>query len=296
MRILTVCLLFFCVGCGSPSPSEEIVLMTASDALAMPSPDADHRIPYGPEPLQFGELRLPEGEGPFPVAVVIHGGCWLAEYDLEYMAGLAASLTEAGVATWSIEYRRIGDEGGGWPGTFEDVAAAVDHLQSVAEEFKLDLTRMVAVGHSAGGHLALWLAGRPHLDAGDPLRSEAPQALSGVVALAGIPDLASFSSPTGCGSAVEGLLGGLPSVVPDRVERGSPIEMVPFGIPQILVLGRLDPIVPREQAISFQEAGRRGGDRVEIREIEGSGHFELVNPSHPAFDGVRAAVLELLEH
>lgn len=295
MQILVLFLLVLCGGCGGALPSEEKVLMKAGDALALPRPEADLELSYGPDPLQFGQLRLPQGAGPHPVAMVIHGGCWLAEYDLEYMAGLAASLTEAGVATWSIEYRRIGDEGGGWPGTFEDVGAALDHLRTIEAQFNLDLDRVVAVGHSAGGHLALWLAGRPDLAASDPLRPETVQALTGVVALAGIPDLASFASPTGCGSAVEGLLGGNPGAVPERIGRGSPIEMLPFGIPQILVVGALDPIVPLEQASLFQEAARREGDRVEIRTVEGVGHFELVDSSHSAFDTVRSAVLELLE-
>jgi len=92
-------------------------LMSTSEALALARPVPDHRLNYGPDEFNFGELRLPEGKGPFPVVMVIHGGCWLAAYDLGYISGLAAELTRAGFATWSIEYRRVGDEGGGWPGT-----------------------------------------------------------------------------------------------------------------------------------------------------------------------------------
>lgn len=280
---------------GGPAPvSDPPTPMTTAEALALPRPAPDRRLAYGPGPLHFGELRLPTGPGPHPVAIVLHGGCWLAEYDLGYVSGLAAALAEAGVATWSIEYRRVGDEGGGWPGTFRDVADAADFLRALAPGQGLDLNRVIAVGHSAGGHLALWLAARAALPAEDPLRGGPPLSLQGVVALAGIPDLASYASPSGCGAAVEGLLGGAPGAVPERVLRGSPIEMVPLGLRQVLVIGGLDPIVPAQQARAYAAAARRAGDELEIREVEGAGHFELVDPKHPAFEVVRAAVLELL--
>jgi len=286
-------LLFAAAACGGPV-EESTVVMTATDALALPQPAADHRIAYGDNPLQFGELRLPDGDGPFPIVIVIHGGCWLAEYDLGYISSLAEALTGAGVATWSIEYRRVGDDGGGWPGTFQDVADAADALQEMAPVYNLDLDRVAAVGHSAGGHLALWLAGRKWLDGGDPLRGEVPLPLNGVVALAGITDLAAYASPDGCGAAVEPLLGGTPTVVGDRYRRASPIDMVPFGITLTLVIGELDPIVPKIQATSFAEAALRTGDSVTVVEIPRAGHFELVNPSDAAFQTVREAVLEAI--
>ena len=269
--------------------------MSAGDALALPRPEAEHRRAYGPRPQQFGELRLPDGAGPHPVAIVIHGGCWLAEYDLGYMSAFADALTSAGVATWSIEYRRVGDEGGGWPGTFQDVADAADFLLEIALEHNLDLDQTAAVGHSAGGHLALWLAGRKWLDADDPLRGEGPLALNGVVALAGIPDLAAYAAPDGCGSAVSGLLGGEPGEVPDRLQRASPIVMVPLGVTQALVIGEHDPIVPKTQADSFVDAARQMGDSVAVTTILGAGHFELVDPSHGGFETIRADVLKALE-
>ncbi len=282
------------LACGGPV-SEENALMSASDVVALPQSEPDHRLSYGNDPLQFGDLRLPEGEGPFPVVIVIHGGCWLAEYDLGYMSAFADALTSAGVATWSIEYRRVGDEGGGWPGTFQDVADAADFLLEIALEHNLDLDQVAAVGHSAGGHLALWLAGRKWLDAEDPLRGEGPMALNGVVALAGIPDLTAYAAPEGCGAAVSGLLGGEPHEVPDRVQRASPIVMVPFGVPQTLVIGEHDAIVPKTQADSFVDAARQMGDSVAVTTILGAGHFELVDPSHGGFEFIRADVLKALE-
>jgi len=294
-RIGLILLLFSgVIACGGPV-GEERSVMSASEVGALPQPEPDHRLAYGDDPLQFGELRLPEGEGPFPVVIVIHGGCWLAEYDLGYMSAFADALTTSGVATWSIEYRRVGDEGGGWPGTFQDVANAADKLLEIAFEYKLDMDRVAAVGHSAGGHLALWLAGRKWLDVEDPLRGEGPLALNGVVAMAGIPDLAAYAAPEGCGAAVSGLLGSEPGEVADRVHRGSPIAMVPFGINQTLVIGEHDSIVPKSQADGFVDAARQMGDSVEVTTILGAGHFELVDPSHEGFEIIRDAVLEALE-
>ncbi len=280
-------------GCGEPM-SDEPGLMTASDALALHRPDPDHIIAYGDGPLQFGELRLPNGDGPFPVVMVIHGGCWLAEYDCGHISALAEALTNDGVATWSVEYRRIGDDGGGWPGTFADVGRAADHLRELVFDYELDLDRSVVLGHSAGGHLALWLAGRKWLEGDDELRGEAPQAFNGVIALAGISDLAAYASPEGCGSSVKGLLGGSPVAFPDRISRSSPIEMVPFGIEQILIVGELDPIVPLEQAERFAAAALPMGDAVDIRVVAGAGHFELIDPSADAFEVVRTAVSDIL--
>ena len=267
-------------------------LMSTDEALALPRPAPDLRLDYGPEELNFGELRLPVGKGPFPVVIVIHGGCWLAEYDLGYISGLAARLTEAGIATWSIEYRRVGDRGGGWPGSFADVAAAADALRDIAADHHLDPERVAALGHSAGGHLALWLGARPRLDPDDPLRGADPLRVRGVVSLAGITDLAAYSSPEGCGSAVPGLLGGEPSDHPERLTRCSPIAMPHSGIPEILIVGSRDPIVPRSQAESY--ADHRPDGAVRLIEIEGAGHFELIDPGHASWERVHLAVVSAL--
>src|SRR3954469_3797173 len=154
--------------------------------LSAPSPPADLRIAYGPDPLHFGDLRVPTGGGPHPVALVVHGGFWRNRYDLEHIGHLCAALTAEGVATWSIEYRRLGDTGGGWPGTFADVAAAAKYLRTLTPLYDLDLGRVVTMGHSAGGHLALWLAGCGKIAEGDPLHVADPLPLSGVVSLAGV--------------------------------------------------------------------------------------------------------------
>lgn len=261
----------------------------------LPVPPADHRIAYGSDPHQFGELRLPSGPGPHPVAVVIHGGCWRSQFDLGYISHLAAALAKAGVATWSLEFRRIGNPGGGWPGTFQDVARGADHLRELARRFPLDTARVVVTGHSAGGHLALWLAARPNLPPGSVLFSPDPLRVRGVVPLAAITDLRTYGVGAGsCNAAVPLLMGGTPAEVPGRYAEGNPVELLPLRVPVRLVQGTLDPIVPVEQARSFEAAARERGDDARVLLVEGAGHFDVVAPFAAAWRTVERAVLSLL--
>jgi acetyl esterase/lipase len=262
---------------------------------ALPLPAPDHRLAYGEHPLQFGELRLPAGPGPHPVAVLFHGGCWRAEYDLAHVSHMGAALAAAGVAVWTPEYRRVGDEGGGWPATFEDAAAGLAALADIAREHNLDLDRVVLVGHSAGGHLALWLAGRHNLPASHPLHA-APARIRGAVSLAGITDLERYAEGTrGCNAAVPLLMGGIPAEQPERYAAASPARLLPLGAPQRLLHGALDPIVPLEQSSDYAARAAERGDTVRVEFIDGAGHFDLIAPFAPAWPRVEAAVLELLD-
>jgi acetyl esterase/lipase len=182
------------------------------DLATAPVPEGARRIAYGGDPLQFGELRVPTTGGPHPLAIVVHGGCWLAKIGgmdaravaADNMRPAAAALTDAGIATWNIEYRRLGNDGGGWPGTFKDVANAADFVRTLAREHRLDLTRVISIGHSAGGHFALWLAARPKLPKTSELYSSDPLKLVGVVDLDGPGDLKAtipLQQPV-CGSPV----------------------------------------------------------------------------------------------
>ena len=279
---------------GPAADPPPMAIMTTAEAMALPQPEADHVVAYGPDPLHFGELRLPAGPGPHPVAVVVHGGCWLADYGLGYMSGFAAALTEAGIATWSLEYRRVGDDGGGWPGTFRDVGRGADHLRSLADEFDLDLARIVAVGHSAGGQLALWLAARAGLDTDDELRGADPLPIAGVVSVAGIADLAAYAAPEGCGAAVAPLLGGDPADVPERTSRVSPVARVPLGVPQHLIVGAADPIVPPDHVRRYAAVAEQAGDRVEVVVIPSAGHVATVTPHREPFTVVLRAVRSVL--
>ena len=161
----------------------------SEDILERKLPDTGQRIAYGPEPRQFGDLRMPAGEGPHPVVIGIHGGYWRVRYDLNHFGHACSALTAAGFATWNIEYRRTGEPGGGWPGTFQDVAAAADFLRVLAPQYNLSLDHALSLGHSAGGHLAFWLAGRHTIASDSPIFTPNPLPLSGAVALAGAVDL-----------------------------------------------------------------------------------------------------------
>jgi acetyl esterase/lipase len=268
--------------------------MRSSDLARLPQPPADRVVAYGGGPQQLAELRLPQGPGPHPAVIVIHGGCWQAPWALDHVRALAAALTADGFATWSLEYRRLGDAGGGWPGTFEDVASGADHLRAVAAEHALDLGRVVALGHSAGGQLALWLAARHKLPGGSALRSDAALPLRGVVSLAGVTDLRKAAAGQVCGDAVPALLDGAPDRQPERLRQSSPIELVPLGVPQRLVCGGLDSLVPNELSVDYQAAAGRAGDTVGLEVIDSVGHFELIDPTSRAWPVVLGAVASLL--
>jgi acetyl esterase/lipase len=283
------------------APSRAQRYLHAGDIDALPSRPADHRIAYGPDSLEFGELRLPAGPArpPYPVVVIIHGGCWVARYaTLRNTAALADALVRDGVATWNIEYRRADRPGGGWPGTFLDVGRAVDYVRTLALRYGLDTTRVVVMGHSAGGHLALWVAARHRLPASSPLATAAtPLTLRGVVALAGPPDLTAFYAPdtASCGEGVAELLGGPPNQVSARARDGSPASFFPLGVRQTWIGGIDDHIVPpAAQLVPYADAARRAGDQVELTVIQHSAHFELIAPTAAAYQQVRAAVLALI--
>jgi len=261
--------------------------------LVRPAPPADTRVSYGSNELQFGELRLPKGTGPHPVAIVIHGGCWMAQYGLSYMGHLSAALAEAGVATWSVEYRRIGDQGGGWPGTFEDVSRAADHLRTLAKTYPLDLNRVVAAGHSAGGHLALWLAARKNLPKDSPVYSSDPLPLRGVISLAGITDLR--RTGTACDGNVTQLMGGSATDKAAIYNQASPIELLPLGIPYAIVQGDSDSIIPLAMAKDYADAAKKKGDDAKLVVIEKADHFVVVDPKSFAWESVRNEVLALLK-
>ena len=206
------------------------------DILETPAPQADARIAYGPDPHQFGDLRVPRVNGPHPVVIFIHGGFWKAKYSLEHAGHLCAALTNAGAATWSLEYRRIGDPGGGWPGTLADVKQGTQHLRKLASAHSLDLDRVVVAGHSAGGQLALWLAAERAI----PLR--------GVVSLAGVLDLKRAFELGLSKGIVATFLGGSPAEVPERYAQASPIQRLPIATPQRLLHGTRTRTCPSQSA------------------------------------------------
>jgi acetyl esterase/lipase len=269
--------------------------MTSADLASFESPEPDERVAYGEDPLQFGELRLPEGAGQHPVAILIHGGCWLSEFDITHLRKLAAAITRTGVATWALEYRRVGNPGGGWPGTFQDIARGADHLRELAKSRPLDLGRVVAIGHSAGGHLALWLAARSRIADREPFDAENPVLPGAVLALAPAPDLASLHQRDVCGGVIEKLLEGSPEAQPDRYALASPMELVPLRVPQVLLLGRYDESWAPEGRRYF-EAAAAAGDDVRIVEAPDSGHFEMIDPDSTTWPLLTDALRDLLKN
>ena len=247
---------------------------------------------YGPGALQIGELRLPRGPGPFPVVIVIHGGCFTRGFaTTRSTVALASDLAAHGVATWNIEYRQAGDPGGGWPGTFQDLAAAADHLRSLARTQPLDLSRVTAIGHSAGAAAALWLASRGRLADSSPVKGGAsPLSIAAVVAIDGPGDLAVWTGrdPGICGGAVEAFMGGAPAEVPDRYDQAGAIHRLPLSAAQTLVSAEG---LRFADAARYRAAAAARGERVNLRAFN-AGHFDLIAPRTPAGARVEALILE----
>jgi acetyl esterase/lipase len=238
------------------------------------------RTSYGREPDQFLELTLPEGAGPAPVVVVLHGGFWRARYGVELARPLAADLAARGWAAVAVEYRRVG-AGGGWPATLDDVAAALDALPDLPGAAALDLTDVTVVGHSAGGHLAAWAAGRGRLPAGAP--GAGPRvAVTAAVLQAGVLDLeAAVADDLGDGATV-GFLGGAPDELPDRYAVADPVRLLPTGVPVLCVHGEADTTVPPDQSERYAAAAAAVGDGVEVALVPGD-HMVVIDPAGEAW-------------
>lgn len=273
-------------------------LMTPADLQSLPVRAADHRLPYGADPNQFADLRLPSTPGPHPVVVLVHGGCWKANYaTLADLAPMGDALKAEGIATWNLEYRRLGHSGGGWPGTYTDVGRGIDHLREVAPTYGLDLARVAVVGHSAGGHLAMWAATRQRLSPKSPLHAASPLPLRGVINLAGTIDMRENIAhmESACrDTVVTSMLGGTPASLPQRYQEVTATTMVPLGVPQILVWGEHEDFVPLSLARRHVDAATRAGDRARLVVIPAIGHFESASPQSSAWPTVLEAIRSLL--
>jgi len=289
-----------------PAESQSLTFRQILDRPELATTRPDHRIAYGQDAPQYGELWLPPAgaKDPLPVVVLIHGGCWLADLPgPELVAFLADDLRKHGAAVWSLTYRRVGHRDGGFPGTFNDVANGVAHLREIAGKFNLDLTRAVATGHSAGGHLALWVAAQNRIPPGSALKRDQAVNFKAFVGIAAIPDLAHFAraGAHACGDNTVAQLvdtaartpPGGPANVPFRDT--SPAEMLPLGIKQILIHGVLDGIVPPAIGLRYQTRAKQSGDIVELIALDNAGHFELIAPWTTAGKVVVAKILEAVK-
>ena len=270
-------------------------LLTWDDLARRRHPVASKTIAYGADSMQKVDLWLPRGKGPFPVVVMVHGGCWQSSIaDRRLMDWIADDLRRDGIAVWNIDYRGVDRAGGGYPGTFADAAAATDELAKVAARYRLDTGRVVAVGHSAGGHLALWLAARPRLPATSLLRRANPLPIAHVVSLGGLPDLAATaaSPDNGCGTAVIARLVGTGRK--DPYADTSVPRLLPLGVPQDLVNGREDRIIPARLADSYVAAATAAGDTATLHQIARTGHVELVVPESAAWATTKTLIRKAL--
>lgn len=255
-------------------------MQSSEHILTDTPPPADARLRYGQDKYQFGDLRLPSGPGPFAAAMFIHGGFWRSRYDLSHAGFICAALTKAGFITWNAEYRRVGNPGGGWPGSFEDVTAAYQFLTQLASKYSIDQKRILVLGHSAGGQLALALAAHHN-------------SMRAVVSLAGVVDLKQAWKLHLSNDAVSEFLGGPPERVPDHYREASPIDL-DIHCPQLLVHGTQDDIVPIAMSREYVIAKEGKKEHVQLLELPKAGHFEIVDPASGAWAQVQKKVLELV--
>ena len=278
-----------------PPAEHPMPLLTWADLTHRPRPKPDATIAYGSDHLQKVDLWLPAGVGPFPVVLMVHGGCWQTSVaDRSLMDWIAGDLRGHGIAVWNIDYRGVDRAGGGYPGTFLDAAAAADLLSTDAARYRLDLRRLIAVGHSAGGHLALWLAARGKLPSSSALYRAHPLPIRHVVSLGGLPDLeATAASPdNGCGTDVVARLTGSPSPArPDVFADTSVPRLLPIGAVQELVNGREDRIIPFRFATDYVAKAKAAGDRASVHSVAATGHVELITPDSAAWAQARRLIV-----
>lgn len=318
--ILLLVIIGFIIACNSnqtvvkkvkeveKTPKEKVMITTPalnysthnvpwSEISSLGKIDFDYLVPYGEAELQIGELRTPLTTlDTFPLVIFIHGGCWLSDYNLDHVSAVCADLVEAGYAVWTPEYRRVGDEGGGYPNTFKDIQASVDFARTLADIYPLDLENVVIMGHSAGGHLALWLATQQNLTKNNPLYNPNPLSLKGVISLAGITDLVAYDEVgNDCSSAVAQLMDGTSEEMGSRYHKSSPINLLPAKIPIRLIHGDQDNIVPLSQSEVFAKKAKAKGENVTILTIEGGGHFDMVSPHSAAWLVIKKELAALVD-
>ncbi len=269
-------------------------LLSPNDYMNFPTIPADFTYVYGDHPDQFGDLYLPEdGDAPYPVIVLIHGGCYREQYGIKPISGLAKTLTKQGFAVWNIEYRRAGNDGD-YPTMFLDVAQATDYLGQIEDAHQLNLDQVISVGHSAGGHLALWVAGRHRINDESPLYVENPLTVKGVVALAPIADLTFGFEQGQCEGALTVVMGGEPDAVPQHYMDGSPHALLPLGVAQKHIIGTEDTEM-LENTKPYIDSAVLLGDKAELIIIPDVGHFEVVDVTAPAWDVVQSAIVDIYQ-
>lgn len=290
LRALLPALLFSSAAVAAP--------MTLDDYLKLSGPAPTARIAYGSAPSQFAELFRPQGKGPFPVVVLVHGGCWTIKFGgIEQMRNVAGALAAEGIAVWNVEYRRSDEEGGGYPGTYHDMNAALDKLALEAANYQLDTSRIVAMGHSAGGQLVQWIAGRSRIAPSSPLFHPNPLPVRDIISLGGLADLRNEKDliKSSCGRDTAELAG-LPSAArPDVFSDTNAAELMPNGSRTFLVTGELDTISPPRAAHDYAARARKAGDQADVVILPGASHYDEIAASSPAWKLVLPVIRAALE-
>jgi len=278
-----------------PAPA---VPMKLADYMALNGPAPAATIRYGSAPSQYAELFLPPGKGPFPVAVLVHGGCWTKEFGgIVQLRNMAGALAARGIASWNVEYRRVDEAGGGYPGTYQDMNAALDTLAAQAGRYPLDLGRLVAVGHSAGGQLVQWMAGRSRIPAASPLHPSGTLQLKRVVSLGGLADLRHEAAliQSSCDRTTIELAGSPSAARPDVFSDTNAAELMPNGSRTTLITGALDKVSPPRVARDYAQRARDAGDAAEVLVLPGASHYDEVAASSASWPLVLQAIEASLE-
>jgi acetyl esterase/lipase len=286
------------LACASTATAEFYINPSAVETVEwLPSRQSDYRLLYGTNSNQFGDLRIPKGPVPaggYPVLVFLHGGGWSSDWNLGYTEQLVEALNNEGIATWSLEFRRLGNGGGGYPGTFMDAAAGTDFLRRIARRYHLDLDRVIVGGHSSGGHLALWIAGRKNLPASSPLYSANPLEVKGVVSLASVVDLEGALTIGNRTDVLQLLNVTTAAAAEPLFPHTNPMRLLPYGVPTYLMVGTRDNGWRQTITQNFAVAAASLGDTVELVIPDGANHFDVVDAYGPAYPMIAGAVKSML--
>jgi acetyl esterase/lipase len=278
---------------------DRLAVLSWGDLLSQEKPTPTETIKIGEGETDIIDLWLPETPGPHPVVIMVHGGCWQKSIaDRTLMNYGAEDLRKRGMAVWNIEYRGVDEAGGGYPGTYLDVAKAADALRDYAEDYNLDLSRVAGTGHSAGGHLVTWLAGRKNLAGESPLYRANPIALRGVINVGGLADLelsARVTERSCLGEILDDLTGAPSEQRPDVFVDTSPIHLLPLGIEHVSLSGDLDRISPAGLARDFRNKAAAAGDKASAIISYGNNHTDLIAPDTQSFELQAAQLAEWLE-
>ncbi|QYG07620.1 alpha/beta hydrolase [Janthinobacterium sp. PAMC25594] len=271
--------------------------MSLDDYLALNGPAPTAQLAYGPAPSQYAQLFRPTGAGPFPVVVLVHGGCWTVAFGgIGQMRNVASALVAQGIAVWNVEYRRVDEPGGGYPGTYEDMHAALDSLRQHAPQYQLDVKRILAMGHSAGGQLVQWIAGREKLPKTSPLYRDSFLPIKNILSLGGLADLRHEKEliKSSCERDMAQLAGSASTERPDIYSDTNAADLMPNGSRTVLATGELDTISPPRVAHDYAARAKLAGDHAEVLILPGASHYDEIAATSNAWRMILPVIKQML--